>query len=863
MTDDNDPRPLAPGLVLSGSRAALPATKDPYRGGLLGRLLTSFFSKVTVPADAAERLHDAHSRGTVVHVLRAHCVMDPLFILFALEKLGLPKPAWLHDHYASRAPDTAAAMLEAVRNGDPTLLFLRLPVTLTNPTSAYSERHVEQLVALQRTSDRPILLVPEALQWTKAAIGLRRTIIDIVFGDREAPGRIRELMGFFWHYQDSRYHVSAPVNLQAVIEREKGLPDRVIAKKVRWAILHHLAREDTLRTGPVQRSAARTRQIVLNDPSVRRYMQVHVKEAERAATEKRADELLAQIAADVRYGWVRFLDAIIDQIWNRIYDGIIVDAEGLARVRHAARRGPVVLVPSHKSHIDYLVLSQVFFKDGMMPPHVAAGENLSFWPLGLVFRRAGAFFLRRSFKGDKLYATVFAAYVRRVMKEGHALEFFIEGGRSRTGRLLPPKLGMLSMSVDPVLDGTVNDVEFIPVSISYEKIIEARSYQHELSGGAKKKEDVGALLSSTSVLRSKYGRVYVDFDEPISLRAFAAARGIEIKSRPELQDIAATDEPSPESRQLVTQLGHRIVYGINRVTRATPTSIAALVLLSTARRGLGEQELYARAERLLGFLRELDARQSSTLASETLRPAIREAIGRLAGDKLLSLVPSPDGDTIIRVGDDGRRALDYYKNNLLHFFVPYAIVATAVLVHGGRDVLENVVQAAAHRISKLLKYEFSFRDQDFDSNFRAASERLFARRTIERRDGDGGGDDAGAVALWSVTMNGRTEACELAGMLAVFFETYQLTAEEIAGQTTSIAEKKLAARVLLRAKKAVLEDKLGRPEGATQSSIETALRWLVEETVLARSGEGLTLASEDKRAAVVEELGGYLARLVE
>lgn len=342
MTDDNDPRAPASGLVLTGARGIDPtATRDPYRGGLLGRLLTSFFSKVTVPADAAERLHDAHSRGTVVHVLRAHCVMDPLFILFALGKLGLPKPAWLHDHYASRAPDTVDAMLDAVKRGDPTLLFLRRPVTLTNPTSAYSERHVEQLIALQRQSERPILLVPEMLQWTKAAIGVRRTIIDIVFGDREAPGRIRELMGFFWHYQDSRYHVGAPVNLQAVLEREKGLSDQVIAKKIRWAILHHLAREDTLRTGPVQRSAARMRQIVLNDPAVRRYMQVHVKEDERAATEKRADELLAQIAADVRYGWVRFLDAIIDQIWNRIYDGIIVDAEGLARVRHAARRGPV------------------------------------------------------------------------------------------------------------------------------------------------------------------------------------------------------------------------------------------------------------------------------------------------------------------------------------------------------------------------------------------------------------------------------------------------------------------------------------------------------------------------------------------
>src|SRR5262249_49381050 len=157
-------------------------------------------------------------------------------------------------------------------------------------------------------------------------------------------------------------------------------------------------------------------------------------------------------------------------------------------------------------------------------------------------------------KGDKLYAAVFAAYVRRLLKEGHALEFFIEGGRSRTGKLLAPKMGMLSMCVDPVLEGGLADVSFVPVSISYEKIIEAKSYAHELGGGAKKREDVGTLLSSTRLLIARYGRVYVDFDEPISLRVFAASRGFEL---------GRAEESAATSKGLVTQLGHRIVYGIN------------------------------------------------------------------------------------------------------------------------------------------------------------------------------------------------------------------------------------------------------------------------------------------------------------
>jgi glycerol-3-phosphate O-acyltransferase len=826
--------------------------RPPHQGGVLGRLLVPFFSRVSVDPEAADRLRDAHAKGIVVHVLRARRVMDPIFLLYALDRLGLPSPPWMHDHYASLLPPTVAELSRNVLAGRPALLFLRRPRTLTNPTSGYSERHVEALVGLQRQLERPILLLPETLQWTKRAVGLRRTIIDVIFGDREAPGRLRELMGFFWYYHGSRFHVGAPVDIKAVIEREQGQSDRVIAKKIRWSILHHLSREEALRTGPIQRSAARTRQMVLNDQSVRRYFNVREQHGESIdALEKKADELLKGIAADVRYGWLRVLDVIIDKIWSRIYDGIVVDEAGLARVRSAARRGPVVLVPSHKSHVDYLVLSQVFFKDGLMPPHVAAGDNLNFPPIGAIFRRGGAFFIRRSFRGDKLYATVFAAYVRRLLKEGHAVEFFIEGGRSRTGKLLPPKMGMLSMCVDPVMEGAINDVSFVPVSISYEKIIEAKSYAQELQGGQKKKEDVGALLSTTKVLRSRYGRVYVDFDEPISLRAFAAARGFELKSKEKSDD----GEESPASRPLVTQLGHRIVYGINEVTRVTPTSVAALVLLSRALRGMAEEELYQRADKLLGFLLELGARHSGSLEEGTRHAAIREAIGRFAVDGLVQIVPSPEGGTIFRVEDDGRRALDYYKNNILHFFVPYAIVSASVLA-GGESIPEENVRQSARRLSRLLKFEFSFRgDQDFEANFRSASDRLFARRTLEKKDG----------TIWSVTLNGRGDALALAGLIAVFFEGYRAVAECVKElQDGPLPERKLVQRLMMRMKRQVLEGSLARAEASQGPVIEGAVQRLIEEGILEKNAQGLiALKDEPARQTLIAELGAYLSPLME
>jgi glycerol-3-phosphate O-acyltransferase len=820
---------------------AVPAEPEP---GLLGRALAPFFADVTIDPEAAQRLRDAHAQGTVVHVLRSKRVIDPLYILFALRKLGLPEPPWMHDHRASVLPPTAHALGESVAAGRSALLFLRRPITLISRSESYSERHVEALLAAQRKSSKPILLLPETLQWTKRAVGLRRTIIDTIFGDREAPGRLRELLGFFWQYEDSRFHVGAPVNLLSVLEREKKAPDSIIAKKIRWSILHHLSREEALRTGPIHRSAARTRQAVLHDPSVRRFIVSRAEHGEGpAGLEKKADDILKKTAADMRYGWLRVLDVLIDFVWNRIYDGILVDDAGLAKVRSAARRGPVVLVPSHKSHIDYLVLSQVFFKDGMMPPHVAAGENLNFPPVGTIFRRGGAFFLRRSFKGDKLYTTVFAAYVRRLLKEGHAVEFFIEGGRSRTGKLLPPKMGMLSMCVDPVIEGTLADVSFIPVSISYEKIIEAKSYAHELGGGAKKKEDARALLSSTKVLISRYGRVYVDFDDPISLRVFAASRGF---------DIPNEDEGS--SKTLVTQLGHRIVYGINRVTRVTPTSIAALLLLARTRRGMAESDLFERAERWLSFLDALGARKSRSLEGSSLRPALREAISRLAGDKLVDVRSSPDGDSIYRVDDEGRLALDYYKNNILSFFVPHSIVATAILslvsVGTGSTSEESAI-TRAREISRVLKLEISFRVDDFEANFRAAVQTLIARRWLETSD-----------AGFSVTVAGRTEILELAGMIAVFFEAYRAVAELVPKELSAgpVQEKKLVQRVLLGARKMMLEGKIQRAEGASQLTVQNAVHLLLELGVITRGDQGtLLLAKEEERVKLIEKLNLWLA----
>ena len=160
----------------------------------------------------------------------------------------------------------------------------------------------------------------------------------------------------------------------------------------------------------------------------------------------------------------------------KMFQGIEFEPDELAMVREQARKGSVVYIPSHKSHIDYLVLNYVLFHYHMHVPRIAAGKNLAFWPMGNIFRKSGAFFIRRTFRGARLYATVFKRYVKALLKEGHPLEFFIEGGRSRSGKLVLPKIGFLSILLEAYKEGYCDDLIFVPSSISYDRIIEEKEY---------------------------------------------------------------------------------------------------------------------------------------------------------------------------------------------------------------------------------------------------------------------------------------------------------------------------------------------------------------------------------------------------
>ena len=365
---------------------------------------------------------------------------------------------------------------ECINQGHVAELFLRRPLTLVTGKAAYAAQYVQALVALQRNRERPIFGAPLSLTRSRpSSIDPRPT--DLIFGTAGEPGLLRAGLRMILAHKTAHWEVSEPLNLKEFLDRFRHLDDDKIARKVRWTLLNHMARIERVFHGPPMKSVGRLKQDTLKDPALQRVIaeQSKKKTNQRKKVQRKVNRYFDEIASRFDIDVVFLMDSFLRLVWSWIYRKLVYEKSDIQMLNKAAQKGSLVLVPSHRSHVDYLVFSQVLFWEGMLPPHIAAGINLSFFPLGNMLRRAGAFFIRRSFAGNVLYSTVFKAYVKRLLKEGFTQEFFIEGGRSRTGKTLPPKMGMLGMIVDAYMDSREKDLLFVPASISYDKIVESKA----------------------------------------------------------------------------------------------------------------------------------------------------------------------------------------------------------------------------------------------------------------------------------------------------------------------------------------------------------------------------------------------------
>ena len=377
---------------------------------------------------------------------------------------------------------------------------------------------------------------------------------------------------------------SRPISLRELAA--EGLDAPLALRKVSRILRVHFKRVRTAAIGPDLSHRRTMVDQVINSPTVRSATE---EEARRAGITKeqarrQATKYVREIAANYSYSAIVIAENLVSWLWNRIYNGIKVN--NFDRLQHDALGHEVIYVPCHRSHLDYVLVSYLVHEHGFIPPHIAAGLNLNLPLVGPLMRRCGAFFLRRSFRSQKLYATVFYEYLSMIQTQGVSIEYFIEGTRSRTGRLLPPKAGMLAMSVRSYLNAPVRPIMFQPVYIGYERLAEGDSYTTELSGKKKKTEKFSDLGKIFGIARHNYGKAHVSLCEPIFLDDLLSEHD------PQWQETIHREAKRPDwLNSAIDTLGQRIMTHINASADVNPVNLLALALLGTARHAMGEKQL--------------------------------------------------------------------------------------------------------------------------------------------------------------------------------------------------------------------------------------------------------------------------------
>ncbi|MCE5164883.1 glycerol-3-phosphate 1-O-acyltransferase PlsB [Plesiomonas sp. PI-19] len=502
---------------------------------------------------------------------------------------------------------------------------------------------------------------------------------------------IQKLFAVLWLGRDSFVRFSNCVSLRYMADQHGT--DQTIAQKLARVARIHFSRQRLAASGPRLPDRKALFNQLLHSKAIEKAVADEVSNSNISPekAKQKAIGMMEEIAANFSYELVRIGDRFLGWLWNRLYQGINV--EHAERVRKLAQDGhEIVYVPCHRSHMDYLLLSYVLYHQGLVPPHIAAGINLNFFPAGPIFRRGGAFFIRRSFKGNRLYSTVFREYMAELFARGYSVEYFIEGGRSRTGRLLEPKTGTLSMTLQAMLRGLQRPISIVPVYIGYEHVMEVGTYANELRGAAKEKENLLQVIRTLRKLRN-LGQGYVNFGEPIPLVPYLN------QNVPQWRD--AIDPIEPQRPQwlapTVNDIAHQIMVHINNAAAANALNLTATALLASRQRALTRAQLLEQLECYQQLLKNVPYSSECTVPNQTPEEMLAHV---MTLDKL-QVEHDSLGDIMLL---DRKQAvlMTYYRNNIQHMLMLPALVASVVIcqqrvtrerIHNTVSGLYSLIQA--------------------------------------------------------------------------------------------------------------------------------------------------------------------------
>jgi glycerol-3-phosphate O-acyltransferase len=553
-----------------------------------------------------------------------------------------------------------------------------------------------------------VQLLPVTVIWSRAP-GSHDSVVRALFADAWATvGPLRQFFIILVNGRQTRVSFGKPISLRRLIDDDVDVATAV--RKVNRFLRHYYRRMRESAIGPDLSHRRNLIQAMIGSDALREA--IGEEAARRNETveqaESRARRFAWEIASDFSYPVIRAYQIVLGRLWKRLYDRVeIFNAQEIA----AAVPGKgIVYLPNHRSHIDYLMLSYFIYEGGLAAPHIAAGANLDFPVIGSILRRGGAFFLRRSFKGEPLYAAVFREYMHTMLARGFPIAYFAEGGRSRSGRTLSMKGGLLGITLESFMREHPRPLLLAPVYIGYEKLIEGRTLIAELEGAPKKRESIWALAGAVRSLRRDYGSAYLSFGRPLSLEVFLD------REAPDWQMLKG-DARRETVKRLTATLAREVAERINSAVVVNPVNLFAMAIVASPRHALDERALVQQ----IGWLKTIagripysaDAKLSEIEPSGAVEDALRLGYA--------TRVPHPLGN-VIKVPDEQVPTLNYIRNNVLHVYALPALVAS---------LLVGTRQATPDSIARFCKDMQPFLHAELMLHYSAVEAGAESRRIVE------------------------------------------------------------------------------------------------------------------------------------
>ncbi|MEM8498990.1 MAG: glycerol-3-phosphate 1-O-acyltransferase [Pseudomonadota bacterium] len=569
-----------------------------------------------------------------------------------------------------------------------------VPINLSDDTRGIDAQPL--LAALNLAENT--LLVPLRIAWRRASQELtsRPRVRDLLLGDPtrpkpvkarklsvEEPERVYLLAGLPATLGDLQQRFLEQ-NVQPDSEHELALAGFI----ARQAALTLDIRERKLRGGryKVPRHVA---EVLRNSPAFLSDVEALAQQSGKSRQDllAEADGYMKEMITQPRTFWLDIYAKFNNFLLGLGYeDKVVYDAESIEKMRSMVRDHPALLLWTHKTYLDGAVVPKVMYDNDFPTPHMFGGANLSFAGLGALLRRSGAIFIRRSFQDNELYKLTLRHYIGLLMDKRFPMNWSFEGTRSRLGKLMPPRYGLLKYVLEACHASDARNIHIIPVSISYDLIRDVEEYATEQMGRQKTAESLSWFIGYIRSLAKPMGKVYMDIGEPVVLER----------------------APDPDDRLALSKIAFQVAVQANNVTPLTFPSLVTTSLLAKAPRAQTERQVIQDLQELLHY-----ASLRGLRISEDFDLDYADHMDGLLGimiDEGIVTRYDQGPDIVYGIAPDQHAVASYYRNTVIHFFVNKALIELALLraSDAGENDATDIFWHEIDNLRDLFKFEFFY-----------------------------------------------------------------------------------------------------------------------------------------------------------